>query len=73
MQVINSRLAMLGFVAAVGAELATGTPVSAQLQQATVPIIATFVLFSVASLIPHSQGAWLRQFIVTFHQTARRR
>ena len=52
MQVINSRLAMLGFVAAVGAELATGTPVSAQLQQATVPIIATFVLFSVASLIP---------------------
>jgi len=52
LQVINSRLAMLGFVAAVAAEFATGRPVSQQVAISPGPIAATFVLFSVASLIP---------------------
>ena len=51
-QVINSRLAMLGFVAAVGAEIGTGRDVIGQISTAPVAIAATFLVFIVASLIP---------------------
>jgi len=55
-EVINSRLAMLGFVAAVAAEFATGRPVSQQVAVAPVPIAVTFAIFIVASLIPILKG-----------------
>ncbi len=43
---------MLGFVAAVAAELATGRTVVEQVKISPGPIAAVFALFSVASLIP---------------------
>ena len=43
---------MLGFIAAVGAELATGRKVSEQVAIAPGPIAGVFLLFAVASLIP---------------------
>jgi hypothetical protein len=43
---------MLGFIAAVGAELATGREVSQQVAIAPGPIAGVFLLFTVASLIP---------------------
>ncbi|EFN59897.1 hypothetical protein CHLNCDRAFT_13796, partial [Chlorella variabilis] len=55
-EIVNGRLAQLGFLAAVGAELATQQPVSAQLSGYGVPIAATFALFAVASLIPIFKG-----------------
>lgn len=42
---------MLAFVAAAGAELATGAPVAAQLKDAPILIGLTFFLFSAASLV----------------------
>lgn len=50
-EVINGRLAMLAFVAAAGAELATGAPVAAQLKEAPLFIGLTFLIFSIASLV----------------------
>lgn len=61
-ETINGRLAMLGFVAALGAELSSGKPVLEQLDGAAVPIAATFVLFSVASLIPMLKGVQIEAF-----------
>ena len=43
---------MLGFVAAVAAELNTGRTVAEQVRVSPGPIAAVFALFSVASLIP---------------------
>ena len=43
---------MLGFVAAVAAELSTGRTVVEQVKISPGPIAAVFALFSVASLIP---------------------
>jgi len=51
-ETINGRLAMLGFVAALGAELATGESVVGQLGDAPAPILLTFVGIAVASLLP---------------------
>mmetsp|Transcript_13940 Transcript_13940/g.35213 ORF Transcript_13940/g.35213 Transcript_13940/m.35213 type:complete len:218 (-) Transcript_13940:201-854(-) len=51
-EIINGRLAMLGFTAALGAELSTHVPVSQQLSMAPVPIFMSFLLLSSASLIP---------------------
>ncbi|MCL7040730.1 hypothetical protein MKW94_002257 [Papaver nudicaule] len=54
---INGRLAMIGFVAAMGVELARGTDVAAQLADGGLPwFVITSVVLSVASLIPLSQG-----------------
>ncbi|KAI3889007.1 hypothetical protein MKW92_046673 [Papaver armeniacum] len=54
---INGRLAMIGFVAAMGVELARGTDVAAQLTNGGVPwFIGTSVVLSLASLIPLSKG-----------------
>lgn len=55
-EVINSRLAMLGFVAAIGAEVATHKGLLQQFSIAPLSIAATFMVFSVASLIPISKG-----------------
>jgi len=55
-EIINCRLAMLGFVAALGAELAQHKGLLQQFKIAPLPIAATFLLFSVASLIPISKG-----------------
>jgi hypothetical protein len=51
-EIINGRLAMLAFVAALGAELSTGESVLTQFSDAPTGIIFTFILFSAASLIP---------------------
>lgn len=55
-EVINSRLSMLGCVAALAAELTQHTTVFEQFRAAPVPIIGTFVLITVASLIPILKG-----------------
>lgn len=46
------RLAMVGFVAALFAEISSGLPVTAQLEQAPAAIAFTFALFAFASLVP---------------------
>eukprot|EP00983_Pelagomonas_calceolata_P073758 1152271-Pelagomonas_calceolata.AAC.2 len=51
-EIINGRLAMLGFVAALGAELSTGDSVLRQLAEEPTLITLTFILFSAASLVP---------------------
>lgn len=55
-EIINCRLAMLGFIAAIGAELATHKGLLQQFKIAPLPIAATFLLFTVASLVPISKG-----------------
>ncbi|CAL8468965.1 g8506 [Coccomyxa elongata] len=49
---INGRLAMLGFVAAVAAELVSGKGVLSQWAQEPTLITVTFVLFAAGSLAP---------------------
>lgn len=51
-EIINGRLAMLGFVAAVAAEISTGARISEQVQSNPSLIAITFGLFIVASLVP---------------------
>ncbi|KAL2508946.1 Early light-induced protein [Forsythia ovata] len=54
---INGRLAMIGFVAAIGVELANGQDLFAQIQSGGIPwFIGTSVLLSAASLIPLLKG-----------------
>ena len=48
---VNSRLAMLGIVAALGAELSTGKGLFEQVDMATGPIAITFALFIAASVV----------------------
>merc|ERR1712113_815512 len=55
-EAINGRLAMLGFVAALGAEASSGETVFQQVGDATAPIAFAFVLFAAASLIPILKG-----------------
>ena len=50
-EVTNGRLAMLGFVAAAGAEVATGFTAIQQLSEAPVLIGLTFLVFIAASLV----------------------
>lgn len=59
-EIINCRLAMLGFAAAVGSEIITGKSVSTQFFQAPAPTIAVVVLIAIASLIPMIRGADLK-------------
>jgi hypothetical protein len=59
---INGRLAMLGFVAAAGAELSSNEAVTAQISDAAGPIAGAFALFIAASLIPMLKGAKLESF-----------
>jgi len=51
-EIINGRLAMLGFVAALGAELSSGDSVVKQISEEPTLISLTFILFSAASLVP---------------------
>ena len=51
-EIINGRLAMLGFVAALGAELSTGDSVVKQLSEEPTLISLTFIIFAAASLVP---------------------
>ncbi|XP_078179672.1 early light-induced protein 2, chloroplastic-like [Carex rostrata] len=54
---INGRLAMLGFVAAIAAEAASGEDLFAQLSNGGIPaFFGAAVLFSVASLVPLFKG-----------------
>ncbi|DBA69829.1 hypothetical protein WJX79_008709 [Trebouxia sp. C0005] len=55
-EVINCRLAMLGFVAAVAVEAATGRNVIQQAQAAPVPIALISLTFVVASIVPIVRG-----------------
>ncbi|MEW5300780.1 MAG: hypothetical protein WDW36_003689 [Sanguina aurantia] len=56
-EIINGRLAMLGFVAAVGAELTSQEAIAVQWSEAAVPILATFAIFITASFVPLIKGA----------------
>jgi hypothetical protein len=51
-EVINGRLAMLGFAAALGAELSSGETVGTQFSSIPGPMIFIVALFTTASLIP---------------------
>ncbi|XP_058739781.1 early light-induced protein, chloroplastic [Vicia villosa] len=54
---INGRLAMIGFVAAIGVEIAKGQGLGEQLSGGGVPwFLGTSVLLTLASLIPFLQG-----------------
>ena len=54
---INGRLAMIGFVSAMGVELATGQGLFDQISGGGIPwFLYTSVLLSVASLIPLFEG-----------------
>lgn len=56
-EIINGRLAMLGFVAALGAELSSQESIFQQIADGPKGLIAlTFVLFSIASLVPILKG-----------------
>lgn len=51
-ELINGRLAMVAFVSALGAELASGESALAQWRDEPTGVMLTFILFSAASLIP---------------------
>lgn len=51
---INSRLAMVAFAAAAGAEIFTGAPVAAQIKKSPILIGVTFLIFIIASLVSSS-------------------
>lgn len=55
-ELINGRLAMLGIVAALAAEISTGQSVTTQFQDAPLPIILAFATFIAASLVPLVKG-----------------
>lgn len=61
---------MLGFTAAVGAELASGAPLLDQLGSAFLPVLLTFGVFTAASLIPILTGANLKQTFGPFRPEA---
>jgi hypothetical protein len=56
-EIINGRLAMLGFLAAMGAEFASQETVAQQVSEGPKALIfGTFLLFIVASLVPILKG-----------------
>jgi hypothetical protein len=55
-EIINSRLAMLGFAVAAYFELVQGNDVFQQVKAYPLLTVTTFVIFSVASWIPFLQG-----------------
>ena len=56
-ELINGRLAMLAFVAALGAELSTGESVLRQLADEPTGAVLAAITFAVASLIPMLNNA----------------
>jgi hypothetical protein len=61
---------MLGFIAAVGAELASGSPLLSQLDSSVGPVLLTLGVFSVASLVPILNGANLKEAFGPFKPEA---
>jgi hypothetical protein len=55
-EIINGRLAMMGFIAAVGAEIASGEPVLRQWAEEPTGIAAFFLLIIAGSLAPMFLG-----------------
>jgi len=56
-EIINGRLAMLGFVAALGAEFASQQTIAQQVSEGPKALIfGTFLLFTIASLVPILKG-----------------
>eukprot|EP01023_Acetabularia_acetabulum_P006224 TRINITY_DN125_c0_g2_i1.p1 TRINITY_DN125_c0_g2~~TRINITY_DN125_c0_g2_i1.p1 ORF type:complete len:317 (-),score=90.35 TRINITY_DN125_c0_g2_i1:464-1342(-) len=55
-ETINGRLAMLGFISALGAEAGSGQSIADQLAAAPLPIAITFATFVTASIIPIVKG-----------------
>jgi hypothetical protein len=55
-ELINGRLAMIGFVAALGAELSSGEPVLSQWASEPTGIAVAFLLVIAGSLVPFLQG-----------------
>lgn len=55
-EVVNGRLAMLAFSAALGAELFTGVGVVDQFKQAILPVVGLYVAIWVASALPVFKG-----------------
>uniref|UniRef100_A0A7N0V862 Uncharacterized protein n=1 Tax=Kalanchoe fedtschenkoi TaxID=63787 RepID=A0A7N0V862_KALFE len=54
---INGRLAMLGFVSAIGAELLSGQDVFSQISHGGFQLfLGATILFSIASFVPFSKG-----------------
>merc|ERR1712222_145545 len=51
-ETVNGRLAMLGFIAALGAEASSGETVFQQVGDAEPSILFAFIMFAAASLIP---------------------
>jgi hypothetical protein len=56
-ETINGRLAMIGVLAAVGAELSTGESFVTQFENFIPIVLGTWLLISVASLVPLLKGA----------------
>ena len=55
-ELINGRLAMVGFLAALGAELSSGEGVIMQLNDAPGPVLVTFSLIAAATFFPLLEG-----------------
>lgn len=55
------RLSMLGFVAAIGAELTSQEPTLSQFDSAIYAVIATAAVFTVATIVPILKGANLKE------------
>jgi hypothetical protein len=56
-ELVNGRLAMVGVLAAIGAELATGESAVTQFVNAPAVVLTTWALIAVASLVPILKGA----------------
>ncbi|PRW50936.1 Carotene biosynthesis-related CBR [Chlorella sorokiniana] len=61
-ELINGRLSMLAFVAALGAELASGEPVLRQLGEEPTGVFLAVITFAAASLIPMLNSAERKPF-----------
>merc|ERR1719454_146152 len=63
-ETINGRLAMLGFISALGAEAASGESIFQQVGDAEPSILFAFVMFAAASLIPIFKGVKKERFAI---------
>lgn len=61
-EVINARLAMLGFALALFGEITTGRDIVSQVQNAPTFTVGTFALFIIASLVPILRGQQRKAF-----------
>merc|ERR1719460_1839579 len=61
-EAVNGRVAMLGFIAALGAEASSGETVFQQIGDAEPSILFAFIMFAAASLIPIFKGVKKEKF-----------